>query len=74
MGRSKEQDRQDPGDLAAGLKKNKAAANAFDSLAFTHKKEYLEWIISAKKEETRSKRVGETIERLTKGWNNPRNI
>jgi uncharacterized protein YdeI (YjbR/CyaY-like superfamily) len=56
------------------LKKNKAAANAFDSLAFTHKKEYLEWIISAKKEETRSKRVGETIERLTKGWKNRRNI
>lgn len=63
-----------PDDLAAAFKKSKAIAATFESLAFSHKKEYIEWIISAKKEETRAKRIAGTIERLDKGWQNPRNI
>ncbi|HET6996287.1 MAG TPA: YdeI/OmpD-associated family protein [Chitinophagaceae bacterium] len=63
-----------PEDLAASLKKNKKQADYFDSLSFTNKKEYVEWIVTAKREETRKERVAGTIERLGKQWKNPRNI
>ncbi len=46
----------------------------FDSLSFTNKKEIVEWIVSAKKEETKERRLNETIIKLKKGWKNPRNI
>ena len=62
-----------PAELSAALKKNKQLLDYFNSLAFTHKKEYIEWIVTAKKEETRNARVAGTIERLEKGWKNPRN-
>jgi hypothetical protein len=63
-----------PDDLAAALKKNKKEAATFDSLSFTNKKEYIEWIVTAKREETRTERINGTIERLSKGWKNPRNM
>jgi Bacteriocin-protection, YdeI or OmpD-Associated len=63
-----------PDDLAAALKKNKKQADYFNSLSFTNKKEYIEWIVTAKREETRKERVTGTIERLGMQWKNPRNI
>lgn len=63
-----------PDDLAAALKKNKKATAFFDTLSFTNKKEYIEWVVTAKKEETRNERITGTIERLEKSWKNPRNI
>lgn len=63
-----------PDDLAAVLKKNKKEAAFFDTLSFTNKKEYLEWIVTAKREETRNERIKGTIERLGKQWKNPRNM
>lgn len=63
-----------PHDIALALKKNKKAAEYFNTLSFSNKKEYLEWIITAKREETRKERVDGTIERLVKQWKNPRNI
>ncbi len=45
--------------------KNKPAASFFDSLAFTHRREYVEWIISAKKEETKKRRLETTLQKLT---------
>jgi uncharacterized protein YdeI (YjbR/CyaY-like superfamily) len=62
-----------PADIAAALKKNKKAAGLFDALSFTNKKEYLEWIVTAKREETRTERIKGTIDRLGKGWKNPAN-
>ena len=62
-----------PDDLAAALKKNKKEAGLFDALSFTNKKEYLEWIVTAKREETKTERINGTIERLGKGWKNPAN-
>ncbi|HQW83764.1 MAG TPA: YdeI/OmpD-associated family protein [Ferruginibacter sp.] len=47
------------------LKKNKKAHAFFESLAFSHKREYIEWILSAKKEETIQKRLNTTIEKLS---------
>lgn len=63
-----------PDDLAMALKKNKKQDEFFNALSFTNKKEYIEWIITAKREETRVERVKETIGRLGKQWKNPRNI
>jgi hypothetical protein len=63
-----------PDDLAAALKKNKKEAAFFDTLSFTGKKEYVEWIVTAKREETRIERLKGTIERLGKQWKNPRNL
>lgn len=62
-----------PDDLAASLKKNKKAEALFSKLSFSCRKEYVEWIISAKREETRLNRVEGTLERLEKGWKNPQN-
>lgn len=55
-----------PDDLAVALKKNKQANDFFQSLSFTNKKEYIEWIVTAKQEKTRRERVAGTIERLDK--------
>ena len=63
-----------PDDLAKAFAKNKKVAAFFDGLAFSHKREYVEWIVTAKRDETRATRVQGTLERLEKGWKNPRNI
>lgn len=60
-----------PNDLQKELNKHKALKEVFEKLAFSHKREYIEWVVSAKKEETRAKRVAGTIELLQKGWKNP---
>lgn len=63
-----------PDDLASALKKNIKAAEFFGTLSFTNKKEYIEWIVTARQEVTRKDRINGTIERLVKQWKNPRNI
>jgi hypothetical protein len=62
---------QPPADLARELRQSKAASQFFDKLSFTNKKEYVGWITSAKKEETRAKRLESTIEKLLAGKKNP---
>ncbi len=62
-----------PDDLAEALKKNKKEEEFFNNLSFTNRKEYVEWIITAKREETRMQRVKDAIERMGKGWKNPTN-
>ena len=56
-----------PKDLAAALKKNKAAAASFEKFSPSHRKEYIEWIMEAKRDETRQKRLATTIEWLAEG-------
>jgi len=56
-----------PEALEQALAKDTAARAAFEALAFTHRKEYAQWVAEAKKEETRDRRVAETIERLKTG-------
>ncbi len=63
-----------PEDLEKALKSSKKATAFFESISFTNKKEYVEWIVTAKHEETRKERITGTIERLEKGWKNPRNL
>ena len=56
-----------PETLAAALKKNKAAQAVFDAFPPSCKREYIEWIVEAKREETRSKRVVQAVEWMAEG-------
>lgn len=56
-----------PEDLAAGLKKNKAAAATFEKFSPGNRKEYIDWIAEAKRNETRQKRLATTLEWLAEG-------
>ncbi len=62
-----------PDDLATAFKKYKKEAAFFDTLSFTNRKEYVEWLVTAKQEATRKSRIDGTIERLAKEWKNPQN-
>jgi hypothetical protein len=53
-----------PDDLAAALAGDDVASQAFETLSFTHRKEYVRWIEEAKRDETRARRVAGTLERL----------
>ena len=57
-----------PPDLAKALKTSRAAAQRWDALSFTHRREYVEAIVSAKKPETRARRIEKTLHALV----NPR--
>jgi hypothetical protein len=59
-----------PADFAALLKKENLR-EAFDSLSYTHRKEYVRWITEAKKEETRARRLAKSVEMLRAGINTP---
>src|ERR1700753_3197870 len=52
-----------PDDLAAVLRKEDLLP-FFESLSYTHRKEYCRWITEAKKEETRSRRLEKAAEML----------
>ena len=56
-----------PPDLAAALKKNARARATFDGFSPSHKREYIEWVTEAKREETRQRRLGQAIEMLAEG-------
>jgi hypothetical protein len=60
-----------PADLLAALDTNPSAAVVFDKLAPSHKKEYVRWIIEAKKEDTRVSRIGKAVEKLAQGLKRP---
>lgn len=56
-----------PADFAQALKKNKTALAAFEAFSPGHKREYIEWIVEAKKPETRDRRLAVTVEWLLEG-------
>ena len=56
-----------PADLAAALKKNKKAHATFQAFSPSHKREYIEWITEAKRQETRDKRLAQAIEWMADG-------
>ena len=60
-----------PKDLQKLLGKHAKARAAFDGLSFTNRKEYVVWILDAKKPETRDARLAKTLELLSKGKKNP---
>ena len=54
-----------PDDLAAALAGDAPAAAAFERLSFSHRREYVEWVAAAKRDDTRARRITKTLERLT---------
>jgi Bacteriocin-protection, YdeI or OmpD-Associated/Domain of unknown function (DUF1905) len=60
-----------PDDLAAAFAGDPEARAVFDRLSFTHQREYVEWITSAKREATRTRRVAQTLEMLRDGVKTP---
>jgi hypothetical protein len=56
-----------PADLQAALAERPEARSFFDSLSYTHRKEYVRWIEEAKREQTRTDRVARAAEMLAAG-------
>ncbi len=54
-------------DIAQGLSTNPKAKTYFDGLPTHYRKNYIRWIESAKREETRVKRIDEMIKLLEEG-------
>lgn len=57
--------------LATALTKDKEARTNFENLSYSHKREYVEWLTEAKREETRQKRLETALAWIAEG--KPRN-
>jgi hypothetical protein len=60
-----------PEDLASALDQHPAAKAFFEALSYSHRKEYVIWILSARGAETRSDRVEKTVAKLQLNKKNP---
>lgn len=56
-----------PADFSAALKKARSAAATFEKFPPSHKREYIEWIAEAKKDETRQRRIAQAVEWIAEG-------
>ena len=56
-----------PPDLQQALEADPQAASFFAALAYTHQKEYVQWIEEAKQAATRQRRIHKAIEMLKQG-------
>jgi uncharacterized protein YdeI (YjbR/CyaY-like superfamily) len=56
-----------PPELEKALQEDKSAQAAFHSLSYTHRREYVNYILEAKREETRLRRVAKVVEILKQG-------
>ena len=51
----------------AAVKKNKKALETFNGFSPSHKREYVEWVVEAKQEETRKRRLETAVEWMAEG-------
>lgn len=56
-----------PHDLAAALEGNSAAQATYNGFPPSCRREYLEWVVEAKRPETRAKRVSQAVEWMAEG-------
>lgn len=56
-----------PADLLAALRNNAPARAAYETMSPSHKREYIEWITEAKRDETRKRRVADAVEWMAEG-------
>jgi len=56
-----------PPDLARALKANRAARKAFDGFSPSARRDYVEWLLEAKTEATRSRRLDTAVEWISEG-------
>ncbi len=61
-----------PADFSKALGKNKEAKDAFEKLSYSHQKQYVDWIESAKKPETRAGRIEKALTMLVEGRKSPK--
>lgn len=55
-----------PEDLAAALARNQRAAHNFDGFAAGYRRDYLRWVLAAKRPETRQRRIREVVKRAAR--------
>lgn len=60
-----------PEDFAELLNNHPKAKELFDSMPYAHKKEYVNWIGEAKREETRKRRMKKSIDMILDKMKNP---
>ena len=56
-----------PPELENCLKKDEEAWGNWEKFNYTHKKEYVEWIVDAKQDETRKRRIAQALEMIREG-------
>lgn len=56
-----------PADFATALDGVPASRRTWDSFSPSHRREYLEWILGAKRADTRAKRIAQSVEWLAEG-------
>ena len=56
-----------PAEFATAIKRNKKAAAVFAAFSPSCKREYVEWIADAKRQETRDKRIATAVEWIAEG-------
>ena len=56
-----------PADLVKALHKNAKAKAVFEAFPPSHKREYVQWIVEAKTEDTRQRRLDQAVEWLSEG-------
>lgn len=63
--KSKREEIEVPDQFMEALDRNKYTKEAFEKMSPSHKREYLKWIIEAKKDETRDKRIKKAINQIS---------
>jgi bifunctional DNA-binding transcriptional regulator/antitoxin component of YhaV-PrlF toxin-antitoxin module len=56
-----------PPALELALDGDESARRVFEGLSYSNRREYAEWIAEAKRDDTRERRVAQTLERLREG-------
>lgn len=56
-----------PGDLGSALKTNAAAQDHWDAFSPGKRRDYIEWVLEAKREETRTKRIETIVAQVAEG-------
>lgn len=56
-----------PEDLLVALTDNRKAKKTFDAFSPSARREYVEWVVEAKREETRQRRIAQAVEWLAEG-------
>ncbi len=56
-----------PADVTEALEKTPGAAKRFAAFRLSHRREYLEWILEAKRPETRATRIAKTVAQVASG-------
>ena len=60
-----------PPELASALARDARAKATFDSLSYTHRREYARWVADAKRADTRARRLEKSVEMLCAGVRTP---